>query len=297
MSAHRVGWVGLGAMGSPMAEVLAGRDDTEMRCFDVVDSRVTKLAAAGGLAARSAADVATNSDAVFVMVATPAQLQDVLFGGGRLAEGLQPGTVLVIMATVGPEAVVEAAARLAERGVDVVDAPVSGGVRRAAAGDLLILASGPAEARRIVEPLLDAMAREVFIFGAAPGDAQRVKLINQLLCGAHIVLAAEALILAEAMGLDAEACWQAVRRGAAASFMLDDRGERMLHPSDEVFSAVSIFAKDMSLVSQAAAQVGYRAELAEAARGLYDEASHAGFSSRDDSTIAEFLRLTRRRSG
>ena len=106
--------------------------------------------------------------------------------------------------------------------------------------------------------MLDAMARTAPVVGAAPGDGQKVKLVNQLLCGVHIAVAAEALAFAEAMGLDAETTWEVIRHGAAASFMLDDRGQRMVHGAfEQVNSALDIFVKDMGLVIDAARQHGH----------------------------------------
>jgi len=194
------------------------------------------------------------------------------------------------MATVGPAAVQQWADRLGEQEVELVDAPVSGGVARAAAGDLLIMVSGPETAVRRAQPLLDAMARSAPVVGSKPGDGQKVKLINQLLCGVHIAVAAEALALAEAMHLDPAATWEVVRGGAAASFMLDDRGERMVHRADEVRSALDIFVKDMGLVLDAARASTYPAPLASAAEQLYLAGSRAGLGRRDDSSLIEILR-------
>ena len=106
------------------------------------------------------------------------------------------------MATVGPEAVAEVASRLGGSGAAVVDAPVSGGVRRAADGDLLIMVSGADHAVGQARPVLGALARSAPVVGPAPGDGQRMKLVNQLLCGVHIAAAAEALAFAESLGLD-----------------------------------------------------------------------------------------------
>jgi 3-hydroxyisobutyrate dehydrogenase/putative dehydrogenase len=194
------------------------------------------------------------------------------------------------MATVGPAAVQRWADRLAEQQVEVVDAPVSGGVARAATGDLLVMVSGPQAAVERVQPLVDAMARSAPVVGAAPGDGQKVKLVNQLLCGVHIAAAAEALAFAEAMRLDPEATWKVLRGGAAASFMLDDRGARMVHGSDEVKSALDIFVKDMGLVLDAARDAAYPAPLASAAEQLYLAGRRAGLGRRDDSSVIEVLR-------
>jgi hypothetical protein len=120
---------------------------------------------------------------------------------------------------------------------------MSGGVRRAAEGDLLVMVGGADSAVQRVQPVLEAMAGHAPVVGPAPWDGQKVKLVNQLLCGVHIAAAAEALAYAEALGLDAAATWQVIREGAAASFMLNDRGERIGPTADEVKSALDIFVK------------------------------------------------------
>jgi 3-hydroxyisobutyrate dehydrogenase/putative dehydrogenase len=208
---------------------------------------------------------------------------------------LPAGTVVMIMATVGPGAVASAAGRLARRGVAVVDAPVSGGAQRAAAGDLLIMVSGPAGPVGRVQPLLDALARSAPVVGPLPGDGQRMKLVNQLLCGVHIAAAAEALAFAEALGLAAADCWQVLREGAAASFMFDDRGARMVAGQfGQVRSALDIFVKDMGLVGAAAEQAGASVPLAAAARRLYEHGHQLGMGRLDDSALIEVARQGRR---
>jgi 3-hydroxyisobutyrate dehydrogenase/putative dehydrogenase len=292
----RVGWLGLGAMGAPMAACLAGAGH-EVIGYDVAPERVGALAAAGGRAAESIAAAVQTADVVAIMVATPGQLEQALFAdGGAIgtegrAGGLPAGTTVMIMATVGPEAVVSAAARLGERGVAVVDAPVSGGVTRAADGDLLIMVSGTGRAIARVRPLLDVLARRAPVVGPSPGDGQRMKLVNQLLCGVHIAAAAEALAFAESLGLEAEQCWQVLRDGAAASFMFDDRGARMVAGEfGEVRSAMDIFVKDMGLVGAAAEEAGALIPLAAAARELYGRCHDLGLGRLDDSALIEVLR-------
>jgi 3-hydroxyisobutyrate dehydrogenase len=152
------------------------------------------------------------------------------------------------------------------------------------------MVGGADSAVQRVQPVLDAMAGRAPVVGPAPGDGQKVKRVNQLLCGVHIAAAAEALAYAEAMGLDAAATWQVIREGAAASFMLDDRGERMVQPSDEVKSALDIFVKDMGLVLDAARATSFPSPLASAAEQLYLAGHRAGLGRRDDSSVIEVLR-------
>ncbi len=292
----RIGWLGLGAMGAPMAACLA-RAGHDVAGYDVVPGRAASLAAGGLRAAGTIAAAVRDADLVAVMVATPEQLEQVLSSlMGPPGPALAPGTIMMITATVGPEAVAAAAGRLAGQGATVVDAPVSGGVARAAAGDLLVMVSGPADAIRRIRPVLDALARNAPVVGASPGDGQRMKLVNQLLCGVHIAAAAEALAFAGALGLDPAECWRVLRGGAAASFMFEDRGARMAEGQfGEVRSALDIFVKDMGLVGAAAEEAGAWVPLAAAARQLYARGHDLGLGRLDDSALIEVLRPGRPR--
>lgn len=289
MTGLRLGWVGLGAMGGPMARV-AVEAGFEVTGFDVAADAVATLAAAGGRIAGSPAEAAQTADVLVLMVATPGQAETVLFGDGGAASVLRPGAIVLVMATVGDTAVRSWAERLADSDIAVVDAPVSGGVERAAAGELLVMVAGSEAEVARVRPLLDALAASAPVVGAESGDGQRMKLVNQLLCGVHIVAAAEALSFAEALGLDPRAAWEVVRRGAAGSFMLDDRGARMLDEAPPVRSAVDIFVKDMGLVVEAAESVAHEPVLARVARAVFGTARDRGLGRRDDSAVIEIYR-------
>ena len=285
----KVGWIGLGAMGRPMAARLLDSGH-QVTGYDVAPAAVAALGDRAG-AAGSPAEAGTGVDVLAVMVATGSQAEDVLFGDRGAASTLRDGAVVLIMSTIGPAAVEAIADRFAAQGVQVVDAPVSGGVARATTGDLLMMVSGSEQALTTVRPLLDAMSSKAPVVGADPGEGQKVKLVNQLLCGVHIAAAAEALAYAEALGLDAEACWEVIRHGAAASFMLDDRGERMVHGAGEqVKSALDIFVKDLGLVLAAARENVYPAPLASVVEQLYLTGRRAGLGSADDSTLIQVLR-------
>lgn len=291
-AATRVGWIGLGAMGFPMAGCVA-RAGFDVSAYDINPARAEALTTEGVKPAASINEAASGADVFIIMVATPDQVESVLFGDDPATAALTAGAAVVVMATVGPAPVKRWAERLAHQQVDLVDAPVSGGAARAAAGDLLIMVGGTQSAVDHAQPLLDAMARSAPHVGTAAGDGQKVKLVNQLLCGVHIAAAAEALALAEAMQLDPGATWEVLRGGAAASFMLDDRGARMVHGTDEVKSALDIFVKDMGLVTDAARASSYPAPLASAAEQLYLAGRRAGLGRRDDSAVIEVLRGTR----
>ncbi|HEY5853927.1 MAG TPA: NAD(P)-dependent oxidoreductase [Aldersonia sp.] len=285
-----IGWIGLGAMGAPMATCVARAWHT-VTAFDIDPQRAVALAGEGIKPAATIASAAQNADVLVLMVATAEQAESVLYGDGNAAAALKPGAVVLLMATVGPAAVEDWAERLRPAGVEIVDAPVSGGASRAGQGDLLIMVSGSQAALDAVQPLLDAMARNAPVVGTRPGDGQKVKLVNQLLCGVHIAVAAEALAYAEALGLQAGPTWEVLRHGAAASFMLDDRGSRMVdNPNNEIRSTIDIFVKDMGLVTAAARANSYPAPLASAAEQLYLAGRRAGLGRSDDSSLIQILR-------
>jgi 3-hydroxyisobutyrate dehydrogenase-like beta-hydroxyacid dehydrogenase len=287
-----VGFIGLGAMGAPMAKRIAA-SGFDLSVFDVRQENAEPLVEAGATSAGSPREAAEGVGALFLMVVNADQAEDVLFGREGAAETLSPESAVVIMSTVGPEAVRGLEGRLAERGVRLLDAPVSGGVARAERGDLLIMAGGAADLFEEFRPVLEAMGSTVAHCGGSVGDGQSVKLVNQLLCGVHIAAAGEALAYAEALGLDPRSVFETIRHGAANSFMLEDRGERMLEREFvPARSALDIFVKDMGLVREAAGERGFRTPLADAAHGLYEVGSSLGLGGEDDSGIVRVFERT-----
>ena len=283
--APRTGLIGLGVMGAPMARHLAASGH-RVTAFDPAPAAAGTVAGSGVVLAEDGPAVAAVSDVLVCMVATPAQARTALLGEAGALAALRPGSALVVMGTLGREPVEELAAAAAEREVGLVDAPVSGGVVRAGKGELLIMAAADDTAWAAARPLLEALGDPVRRVGARPGQGQVVKLVNQLLCGVHIAAAAEALAFAGSMGVDVEQTWETIRPGAAASFMLDDRGGRMVERSfDDVRSALDIFVKDMGLVTEAARGSGLDAVLAETARRVFEDSSERGWGRQDDSGV------------
>ncbi|WP_432563220.1 NAD(P)-dependent oxidoreductase [Kineococcus sp. SYSU DK003] len=287
MSTYRVAVLGLGAMGLPMATRLTR--GLTVHGFDISPERMD-LAATAGIATFDSARAASEGvDAVLLAVRNGEQLREVLFGEAGIAGVLQPGAVVCMTSTVGVDDVVEVAARLAGHGVHLVDAPLSGGPVRAGEGDLLIVVGAAPEAREKARPVLELLASTLTVIGDRAGDGQAFKTVNQLLCGVHIAAAAEALALAERLGLDPAATLQTLAAGAAGSFMLANRGPRMLQAYDEggaeVLSRLDIFVKDMGIVTKAARSTGLPTPLAAAAEQLYLLGAAAGRSAEDDSAV------------
>src|SRR5918997_5385199 len=223
---QNVAFVGLGAMGAPMAASLLSAG-FGLGVVDVREENARLLVEMGAGGAPPPAEAAENAEAIFLMVVNAEQTEAALFGENGAAETLAPGAAVVVMSTVGPEPIRALDGRLFEHNLQLLDAPVSGGVARAERGDLLIMAGGPADLFEELRPLLEAMGSTVAYCGESVGDGQSVKLVNQLLCGVHIAAAGEALAYAAALGLDPRSVHETIRHGAA-SFMLDDRGECML---------------------------------------------------------------------
>lgn len=279
--------LGLGAMGLPMATRLAER--YPVRGYDINPERSAGGTQAGITAAGTAREAATGADAVLLAVRNRAQLEDALYGEDGVASVLSPGALIILTSTVGIDAVREVAARLSAACLQLVDAPVSGGPVRAGTGDLLITVGATDEAYAVAEPILDHLASTLERMGPRPGDGQAMKTVNQLLAGVHIAAGAEALALAGALGLDAAQALRLLGAGAASSFMLGDRGPRMLQAYDadgaEVRSRLDIFVKDMGIVSRAAQGAGLATPVASAAEQLYLIGLAQGLAAADDSAV------------
>ncbi|PYI69061.1 oxidoreductase [Arthrobacter livingstonensis] len=290
--------LGLGAMGLPMATRLASQ--LTVHGFDIAGPRL-KLATAAGIATfDSARDAARGTDALLLAVRNGEQLNDVLFGENGVAPVLARGSVVILTSTVGTEAIPATVERLAEYGVELVDAPLSGGPVRAGQGDLLIVVGATPSARSQAAPVLELLASTLSIVGEKPGDGQALKTVNQLLCGIHIAAAAEALALADALGLDQAKTLGALEAGAAGSFMLSNRGPRILEAytegGAEVLSRLDIFVKDMGIVGKAARAAGLAAPVAAAAEQLFLLGQAQGLAASDDSAVIKVVAPTRRQT-
>lgn len=279
--------LGLGAMGLPMATRLA--EKFPVKGFDIDPTRSQLAADKGVEIAATAKDAVAEADAVIVAVRTGAQLSDLLFGEAAVASALKPGACIILTSTVGTPGIADVAARLAEFGAMLVDAPLSGGPVRAGAGDLLIVVGAEPKALEATRPVLEQLASTLSIVGDRPGDGQALKTVNQLLCGVHIAAAAEALALADALGLDREKTLEALTAGAANSFMLGNRGPRSLQAYDdggaEVLSRLDIFVKDLGIVGTAAREHHLAVPVAAAAEQLFLLGEAQGLGALDDSAV------------
>ena len=279
-----VGLIGLGAMGRGVALNLL-RKDFDVVGFDVRQDARVWLQDQGGTAADSLQELVERTRIFVSFVVNSEQTEAVLYGEGGLVERLPPGAVFVACSTMDPGYVASLALRLASKSIHLVDAPVTGGAAGAARGTLTIMASGHPDAVAEVRPVLHAFGARVYELGAA-GAGAKMKVLNQLLCGVHLAAAGEALALANREGLPLDTTLEILCSGAAASWMLRDRGPRMIQQDfDNVTSAVDIFVKDMSLVLDMTRSSRFRAPLAHAAYLAFIDATAQGLGARDDSAV------------
>lgn len=278
--------LGLGAMGLPMAQRLA--ETFPVRGFDPEPTR-RELASEQGLETTDSAETAVSGcGIVLIAVRDSAQLHDVLFGDQGIADSLTPGAAVILTSTIGVDGIAESAEALGSRGLHLVDAPLSGGPARAAQGDLLIVVGATPAGYEIARDALHQLGSTVKVVGDRPGSGQAIKTVNQLLCGVHIAAAAEALSLARRMGLDTAEVLETLQLGAAESFMLGNRGPRMLESYSkkaEVLSRLDIFTKDMGIVTSSAKKLGLATPVAAAAEQLFVIGAQLGLADSDDSSV------------
>ncbi|HCV78709.1 L-threonate dehydrogenase [Pseudomonas oryzihabitans] len=283
-----VGVIGLGAMGLGVARSLL-RAGFAVHACDVRASVLEAFASEGGVACASPAALADSCDILITVVVNAEQTEAVLFGEGGAASALRPGSLVIACATVAPAYAVELGERLAERGILLLDAPLSGGAAKAASGEMTMMTSGTAEAYAKGEAVLAAMAGKVYRLGDAPGQGSKVKIINQLLAGVHIAASAEAMALGLREGVDPEALYEVITHSAGNSWMFENRVPHILKADYTPLSAVDIFVKDLGLVLDTARTSKFPLPLSATAHQMFMQASTAGYGREDDSAVIKIF--------
>lgn len=283
----RVTFIGLGAMGRGMATTLIAAGH-EVVGHDVNAEALAWLEGQGGRRAASAAEAADGAEAAVLMVLNAAQAETALFGPGGLVEGL-PGGALVLCGVTMPPAAAEAlGARVEDAGLSFLDAPVSGGTAGAEAGTLTFMASGSDAAWARAAPLIEAMGERVFRLGDRPGPGSTMKTVHQLAAGCNLAVAAEVMSFGAHLGLEPAQVLEVLNVSAGGSWMIANRGPRMLTEGRDVKSAVEIFVKDLGIVLDAARAARFPAPVTAAALQVYLGTAGAGFGKLDDSQATRF---------
>lgn len=301
-SPSKVLFVGLGSMGKPMALAIQ-KAGIPVVGVDISLPAMDAFVAAGGKAATDLRVEAEGADVLVLMPNTAIQAEAILFGGPEapgISTVLPANATIILSSTVAPSSAVRIQLLLdaVNKGLSLVDAPVSGGPSRAATGDLAIMASGPEAALGKVCTVLQAMSLAAgktsnlhFVPGGL-GSGSSVKLVNNLLAGVHLCAAAEAMAFARKKNMDLNTVFDVVSNGAAYSYMLVDRVPRMLKHNPPVHSALDTFVKDLGLVLSEARRLNTPLFLGAAAHQMLVQASASGLGKEDDSAIVRLWEKT-----
>ena len=285
----RVGFIGLGIMGAPMARnLLKGGHALFLHSHGGVPPEL--VGAAGGTACGSGREVAEAAEVVIVMVPDTPHVGEVLFGQGGVAEGLAPGKTVVDMSSISPLATKEYAKRINEKGCAYLDAPVSGGEVGAKAGSLSIMVGGPEAAFATVRPLFELMGQNITLVGGN-GDGQTAKVANQIVVALTIEAVGEALLFASKAGADPAKVRQALMGGFAGSRILEVHGERMVKRTFQPGFRIELHQKDLNLALQAARALGVSLPNTATCQELFNACAAHGGAGWDHSGLVRALEI------
>lgn len=284
--------VGLGVMGRPMARRLLAAG-VRVRVWNRSPAPVGQLAAAGAVPAGSAAEAARGAQAVLTVLPDTGDVERAVLGPGGVAEGLRAGAaggepppVVVDLSTISPAATERIAAALEERGIEMLDAPVTGGERGAVEGSLTIMVGGRADVLERCRPLLEALGRRIVHAGPA-GSGQRTKLVNQVIVAQHLVAMAEGLALARASGLDLGRTLDVVSTGAAGSWVLTHLAPRALAGDLAPGFSIRLQRKDLRLADEAVRELGLDLPGARLALDAFSRADEEGLGALGTQALVE----------
>ncbi len=294
---ERIGFAGLGTMGAAMAANLA-RAGAPLTVWNWTPGRAGTLRGLGAREVGTPAELAASSDAVVVCVSDTPDVEAVLFGpgaanpaaaGSGLIEGLRPGSLVIDCSTVSADATREFGRRLAERGVAMVDAPVSGGSEGARLGTLTIFAGGSEADVARARPILETMGKTITHLGPL-GNGQAAKAVNQVIISGAYLGVAEGIVLGISAGLDPTQLVAALSGGAAQSWVLANRAGRMIDGEYPLGFRLALHRKDLGIALEMAARLGVDLPVADLTAALEDDLMAAGFGDEDMSALARAIR-------
>ena len=284
---ERVGFIGLGIMGQGMAHNLL-KAGFEVTVWNRTRSKMDEFLEAGAGGAESPADLARDCDIIITCVSDTPDVEAVILGDDGVIHGIQEGALVVDCSTISPHATQAIAGRLAEKGAHMLDAPISGGSEGAAEGTLSIMVGGDGAQVERAMPALEAMGKAITHVGDN-GAGQTVKLVNQILVVSNMLGVAEALLFAQAGGLDLEKALEAVSQGAAGSWMLSNRGPQVLERDWRPGFTIDLQQKDLRLVLEAADEMGTPAVATSLIFQLYRTLQHAGLGHEGNHALVKAL--------
>ena len=284
-SSQNIAVFGLGSMGYGMAQSLL-RAGHQVHGFDLLPEAMARFQAEGG-APGTLADIAPHLDAVVAVVLNAEQTASVLFGDQGVVPRLKDGAVVVSCATVPPQFAIDAEARCAAVNVHYLDAPISGGSVKAAAGQLSVMAAGRPDAFAAAGAVLEATSETVFKMGDQAGPGSVMKSVNQLLAGVHIATMAEAITFGMQQGLAPDRFLEVIAKCAGTSWMLENRAPHIIDGDYTPHSQLNIWLKDLGIVLDIAKSHNFSAPITAAALQQYVAASGMGLGQQDDAAIAK----------
>ncbi|GMQ11551.1 hypothetical protein CsSME_00054150 [Camellia sinensis var. sinensis] len=287
-SVNRIGFIGLGAMGFGMATHLL-RSNFCVIAYDVYKPTLSQFANEGGLIGSSPAGVSKDVDVLVIMVTNEAQAESVLYGDLGAVSALPSGASVIISSTVSPAYVSQLERRLQNEPKDLklVDAPVSGGVKRASMGTLTIIASGTDEALKHSGSVLSALSEKLYVIKGGCGAGSGVKMVNQLLAGVHIASAAEAMAFGARLGLNTRLLFDVITNSGGTSWMFENRVPHMVDNDYTPLSSLDIFVKDLGIVSRECSYRKVPLHIATVAYQLFLSGSAAGWGRLDDASVVK----------
>jgi len=279
----KLGFIGLGIMGKPMADHLLAAGHT-VNVYDVVSEAVKELASKGAVACSSSKEVAEKSDIVFTMVPDTPDVEAVLFGKNGVAEGVRAGSIVVDMSSISPITTKEFAKKLAEKGVEMLDAPVSGGQVGAENATLSIMVGGKPAVFAEIKPYFELMGKNIIHIGGN-GDGQTCKVANQIVVAETIMAISEALLFASKAGADPSKVREALLGGFAQSRILDLHGKRMIERTFQPGFRIRHQQKDLNNALQGARSLGMSLPGVAVAQELFNALAAQGDSDLDHSAL------------
>ncbi len=282
----KIGMIGLGIMGKPMAKNLLKAGYTDLLVSDLNRAAVDEVAGCGAKAATNQ-EIGDVCDVVLTMLPNSPQVKEVMLGEDGVAAHMRPGTVFIDMSSINPVASKEIAAVLAEKGIEMLDAPVSGGEPMAISGKLSFMVGGREEVFEAYKPLLSAMGASVVRCGDV-GAGNTTKLANQIIVACNIQALAEALTLAQKAGVDPNLVFEAIKGGLAGSNVMNAKAPMMIAGNDKPGFKVDLHIKDLNNALDCAHTVGATLPMTAAAQEVLEWLHHHEGGQKDHSAMAQY---------
>ena len=282
---EKLGFIGLGKMGTPLTRNLIA-DGHKVSGFDIDTARMDQLTEAGGTPCANAREVAEHSDVVFTMLLKPEHIEMNTIGPQGVAAAGKEGLILIEMSTMNPTWSADLAGKLEARGVEMVDAPVSGTVPHVESRTLAYMVGGKKEIFDRIKPIIEPLAKSVLHTGPN-GTGCSMKLVTNLIVNAGVALLTEGLLLGERSGLSHDTIMSCLRSGAAAGVLLDLKGEKILARDFTPHGALSIYVKDLGLCVDLAREKGFDASMAATGLEMFRRAQEAGWAEDDCARVVD----------